>query len=126
MHSQQPQPVAAPAGHVVEGARGDRERTSRPDAARWRPSHRDRAVVMKSKLKQQPNFSWHHIVTVGDMMRWVEPADVQADLQLIHHTCIKHAHTFLNDYPSSDAIFDFVQKCEKKIKQSYLPTKFSK
>jgi hypothetical protein len=27
------------------GARGDRERTSRPDAARWRPSHRDRAVV---------------------------------------------------------------------------------
>ena len=66
--------------------------------------------TVASKLKLQRNFTgWHYpIQTISQR----EPADLEADFELVGHKCIKYAHTLADDYKIDD---QFVKECENFI-----------
>lgn len=68
--------------------------------------------TVASELKLQRNFTgWHYpIHTISQL----EPADLEADFELVGHKCIKYAHTLADDYKIDD---QFVRECENFIQR---------
>jgi len=63
--------------------------------------------IVASELKLQPNFRIH---TISQL----EPADLEADFELVRQKCIKYTLTLADDYKIND---EFVTECENFIQE---------